>query len=334
MKQWLSKAWYRGSPLLVPLLPFSWLFRLLASRRKRQLLAAGPWHASVPVIVVGNIVAGGSGKTPLCLALARHFTGQGLAVAIVSRGYGGSRRMAPLQVTAATEPAEAGDEAVQLAQQSGCPVVVDADRVRAVRFAEGELQAQVILCDDGLQHYALGRTLEIAVIDGARGLGNQWLLPAGPLRELPVRLAGVHIVVSNGELQQPLPLVPRHLFKMALRPTQLVNLLSSERLSLHDWQGCHAGRTVHAVAGIGNPARFFTSLRETGFDIIPHAFADHHPYVPADLAFAGDDTVVMTAKDAVKCGRFARQDWWMLEVEPVLPAEFFSTLQSLLADKH
>lgn len=334
MKRWLSEAWYRGSPLLVLLLPLSWLFALLAASRKRRLLTKGPWRAQVPVIVVGNIVAGGSGKTPLCLALARHFVAQGLTVAIVSRGYGGRQRLKPLLVTATTDAAEAGDEAVLLARQTGCPVVVDADRVRAVQFVERELRVQVILCDDGLQHYALGRTLELAVVDGVRGLGNKWLLPAGPLRESPARLAGVDIVVSNGELCQPLPQAPRHLFTMTLRPVCLVNLGSNERLSLPEWQTRHAGKTVHAVAGIGNPSRFFTSLREHGFDIMPHAFADHHAFVAADFAFAGDDAVVMTAKDAVKCGQFARPQWWMLEVEPVLPAGFYTTLQRLLAGQH
>lgn len=334
MKQWLSEAWYRGSPLLALLLPLSWLFRLLAALRKRRLLAAGPWRADVPVIVVGNIVAGGSGKTPLCLAVARHFTAQGTAVAIVSRGYGGKHRDAALLVTAATDPADAGDEAVLLAQQSGCPVIVDSNRVRAVQFVEQHLQAQLVVCDDGLQHYALARTLEVAVVDGARGLGNQWLLPAGPLRESPARLASVDIVVSNGELQQPLPVQPQRLFTMTLQPVLLSNLRSNERLTLADWQARYGGKPVHAVAGIGNPARFFTSLREYGFDIIQHTFADHHAYEPADLAFAGDDAVVMTAKDAVKCGRFARHHWWTLDVEPVLPAEFYTTLQRLLADQH
>lgn len=234
-------------------------------------------------------------------------------------------------VTAGADPQLAGDEAVLLAQQSGCAVVADPNRVRAVKLAEHELQAQLILGDDGLQHYALGRTLELALVDGKRGLGNEWLLPAGPLRELPSRLRSVDIVIANGVLLQPLPVPVQHLFTLELRPTLLVNLLDGEQLTTDEWLQRHGtGTAVHAVAGIGNPGRFFASLQQLGFDIMPQAFADHHAYNADDLAFSDAAPVVMTAKDAVKCRRFARSHWWALEVEAVLPTEFYAMLQQLL----
>lgn len=331
MKRWLAEVWYRGSPLLVSLLPLSWLFGWLAANRRRRLLALGPYQASVPVIVVGNITAGGTGKTPLCCALARHFAALGRKVVIVSRGYGGSSDHYPLIVSASSDPREAGDEAVLLAQQGRCAVVVDPDRVRAVKLAESQLQAQVILSDDGLQHYALGRTLELAVVDGERGLGNQWLLPAGPLREPWERLRSVDVVITNGQLRQPLPIAARHQFTLELQPKVLVNLASNEQLTVADWQQRHGTTTVvHAVAGIGNPLRFFASLQQLGFVIMPQAFADHHAYQASDLHFADTAPVLMTTKDAVKCRRFAKSNWWALEVEAVLPMEFYATLQLLL----
>ncbi len=322
MSRWLSEAWYNGSKLVRLLLPLSWLFGLLAERRRQQLLR-NPWQASVPVIVVGNITAGGTGKTPVCLALAKYFTAQGKRVAFVSRGYGGNASQYPLLVNAGSNPAEAGDEAVLLARQSGCAVVVDPNRVRAVQFAQQQLQAQLIISDDGLQHYALARTIEIAVIDGARGLGNGLLLPAGPLREPAERLQTVDYIVINGALQQPVTLPAGKQINMQLQAGSLINLQSGERLSPQQWLQRHAPQSpVHAVAGIGNPNRFFTSLQQLGFVIMPHAFTDHHAYKAGDLAFADSAPVVMTTKDAVKCQSFVKGNWWALEVEAVLPADF------------
>lgn len=326
MKRWLSEAWYNDSFLVKLLLPLSWLFGLLAARQRRQLLR-DPWQAKVPVIVVGNITVGGTGKTPVCVALARHFTAQGKRVVLISRGYGGQSTQYPLVVTKESDPAEAGDEAVLLARHSGCAVVVDPVRVEAARFAEQQLQAEVILSDDGLQHHALARTIEIAVIDGTRGLGNQLLLPAGPLREPPARLQTVDYVIVNGPLQRPLGVPVKQQVVMQLQPGDLVNLVSGERLDAAQWlQQYGTASRIHAVAGIGNPTRFFASLRQLGFVIMPHAFDDHHTYQAEDLAFAADATVVMTTKDAVKCQRFARQHWWALEVEAVLPANFLADL--------
>ena len=331
MTRWFSEAWYNGSLLVRLLWPLSLVFGVLAQRRRQQLLR-NSWQAGVPVIVVGNITAGGTGKTPVCLALAKHFTAQGKRVVLVSRGYGGNAAHYPLIVNAESDPAAAGDEAVLLARQSGCTVVVDPDRVHAAQLAEQQLHAQLILSDDGLQHYALGRTVEIAVIDGARGLGNGLQLPAGPLREPAKRLQSVDYVIVNGPLLPPLSIPAGKQVNMRLQALGLVNLHSGERLSPQHWLERHgAQKTVHAVAGIGNPARFFTSLQQLGFVIMPHAFEDHHAFQPGDLAFANAAPVVMTAKDAVKCQGFAKNHWWALEVEAVLPKEFFESIERKLA---
>jgi tetraacyldisaccharide 4'-kinase len=302
---------------------------------KAWVLRQPRYRARVPVIVVGNVTAGGTGKTPVCLALAKYFTDKGSKVVLVSRGYGGQAERYPLLVAANTDPAVAGDEAVLLAQQSGCAVVVDPQRVRAVQYAERELQAQLIISDDGLQHHPLQGWVELAVVDGSRGLGNGLLLPAGPLREPATRLASVDAVVSTGALAQPLSAQPRQLFVAQLAANHLVNLGSGERLGIGEWQARRAGdKRVHAVAGIGNPQRFFTSLQQQGFVIMPHAFDDHHAYVADDLAFADQAPVVMTSKDAVKCRRFAQPHWWALEVEPQLPPDFFAAIETLLNGLH
>ena len=330
MKRWLAKAWYSDSIAVKLLLPFSWLFAVLTAGRHQRLVrktSAG----DVPVVVVGNIAVGGTGKTPVCLALANYFSQQGKRVVFVSRGYGGKSMHYPIVVTGDSDPAQVGDEAVMLAEQTSCAVVVDPRRDRAAGVAATRLGADLIISDDGLQHYALARTIEIAVVDGKRGLGNGCLLPAGPLREPPTRLQTVDYVVCNGSLQRPLPVTVNPTV-FHLQPEDLVNLLTGERLQPSEWQRRHVSSRIHAVAGIGNPSRFFTSLRQLGFVIIPHAFDDHHAYAPADLAFAGDDPVVMTTKDAVKCRRFARAHWWALQVTAALPKELLTDIAHRIDD--
>lgn len=328
MRQSVTQAWYEGSAWIKLLYPLSLLFGFVARRKRAGALAKGQYRASVPVIVVGNITAGGTGKTPLCLTLARYLRANGHKVALVSRGYGGKPRQTPLQVTPDTDPALSGDEALLLARDSQCPVIVDPDRVSAVRYAETHCMPTVIISDDGLQHYALGRTVEIAVIDGQRGLGNGLLLPAGPLREAPERLREVDFVVINGDLQRPLPVVLPETHTMTLQVAQMVNVLSGERFAVQSWLKQQGQNPIHAVAGIGNPPRFFTSLRQLGFVIIEHAFPDHHAFTAGDLAFDGPQPVIMTAKDAVKCRAFARGNWWSLEVEGNVPV---ALLEKLLA---
>ena len=321
--QFLQKAWYQSSRWLVLLLPLSWLFGVLSRRRRRQYFEGNRpvYHAPVPVIVVGNISVGGTGKTPLVQALCQRLTQEGFRPGIVSRGYGGKPTELPLRVKAGMPASECGDEALLLAQSTGCPVVVDPDRSAACNHLLRECPGcNVIISDDGLQHYALGRDIEIAVIDGERGLGNGCLLPAGPLREPASRLDTVDFVVVNGNSGNTFA---PHSHRMTLEPDALVHVRSGEvqPLTALD-QGWH----VHALAGIGNPGRFFTSLSALGFVIIPHVFRDHHAFRPEDLQFDDDLDIVMTGKDAVKCSRFAPPNCWYLRVEAKLQESFFTEL--------
>lgn len=269
-------------------------------------------RAGVPVIVVGNLSVGGSGKTPLVMWIAGHLHARGFSPAIVSRGYGGSAE-APREATIASDPLEVGDEPMLLARRSGCPVWVGPDRVAVI--AALRLQhpdCNVVILDDGLQHYRLARDIEIAVVD-ARGFGNGLLLPAGPLREPPSRLRSVHAVVAHdiekAELQRYAGTKP--LFAMTLQGEEAHRATDArERRSLRKF----AGQRVHAVAGIGDPARFFRYLERFGVQPVAHPFPDHHPFAAEDLEFGDDDPVVMTEKDAVKCKRFAKPHHWVLPV--------------------
>lgn len=321
MSQALASAWYRGAAWLWLLWPLALLFGLVA-RLRRELYRRGLLSSArfpVPVLVVGNITAGGTGKTPLTAALVRWLQAAGWRPAVVSRGYGG-RADYPLAVRADMSPALCGDEPLALQRRCGVPVMVDPQRARAVAALLQQDACDIVLCDDGLQHYALARDIEIAVVDGARGLGNRQLLPAGPLREPPSRLGTVDLVVVNGAAA----LWPgAHGMQLQPQPWQPVQAASSERPP-------RPPARLHAVAGIGNPARFFAALQAQGYDVIPHAFADHHAFTASDLAFGDDLPVVMTEKDAVKCQAFARAHWWQVPVEAELPAAFWQALATKL----
>jgi tetraacyldisaccharide 4'-kinase len=313
------------------------LYRFL-SQRNRAAYESGRkqvYRAGVPVIVIGNITAGGTGKTPLTLAIAKFLQAQGGHPAIITRGYKGTSAQYPLLVNATTPVNDCGDEARLLVMNTDVPVVVDPDRSRGVRFLESQFQPDVVLCDDGLQHYALARDIEIAVVDGERVFGNGMLLPAGPLREKPERLQEVDFVVVNGvqpSVQLPLP-VQSH-FSMTLSADGLVNLATgnSETFSPAEFSGKTANEnsTVHAVAGIGNPERFFNLLQAAGFVIIAHAYPDHHRFSKADIDFADGLPVIMTEKDAVKCRDFATEAHWYLKVNAQLPAVFWQALLTRL----
>lgn len=293
------------------LLPLAGLFAAVTALRRAAwrhgLLRAQ--HPGVPVIVVGNITAGGTGKTPLILWLAAFLHSQGRRPGIVSRGYG-ARRSDVREVLPDGMPQEYGDEPCLLARRAGCPVWVGSDRAAVARaLLAAHPETDVILSDDGLQHYRLARDFEIAVIDGARGLGNGWPLPAGPLREPASRLATVDAVVINGgSRNSPWPqALPMHLngdrFRNLLQPQQSVTAAHFSR------------RRVHAIAGIGNPQRFFAQLGQLGISCMPREFPDHHPYTAQDLAFADDGEIVMTEKDAVKCAPFANARHWALVID-------------------
>jgi tetraacyldisaccharide 4'-kinase len=305
---WLQNHWYRTTPLHLILVPISLVFGLLVSFRRvlyrDHILASN--QLLLPVIVVGNISVGGTGKTPLTLALAQQLITHGWHPLIVSRGYKRTFH-APQQVDPGMTALQAGDEPLMMARRKICPVWVGKDRVATARAAlEALPQCDVVLCDDGLQHYRLQRDVEIAVIDGERGSGNGWLLPAGPLREPVSRLRTVDAVVVNGGEVTP------GQYAMRLDGTVFHNLQDH---GLTATAGDFNKPGIHAVAGIGNPQRFFQHLTELGMSFTPHAFPDHHPYSASDLAFADCDAILMTEKDAVKCSAFADARYWVLRVD-------------------
>ncbi len=274
----------------------------------------------VPVIVVGNITVGGSGKTPLVIALVEHLRAQGWSPGVVSRGYG-RRSRGQVVVDAQTDAQDGGDEPVLIARRCGVSVVVDADRVAAARRVV-ELGANIVIADDGLQHYRLHRDIEIEVIDGVRRYGNARMLPAGPLREPAMRAVACDLHVVNGG--------DAHAGEWPLRLIGDTLAGSDGRSqSLDTWRG----RRVHAIAGIGNPQRFFDDLRARGLDPVQHAFADHHAYTADDFSFDEGLPIVMTEKDWVKCTAFAPADSWMLPVRAECPAGFFEDFMSRLSSK-
>lgn len=317
----LAGHWYRVSALTRALAPLSFIFGVVVAIRRLLFRASilSTERIGIPVIVVGNITAGGSGKTPAVLWIAKYLASQGWRPGIVSRGYGGrvaALREAPVAVTLGSDPKLVGDEPLLLSRRSGCPVWVGADRVAACRALRTQHpECDVLVLDDGLQHYRLGRDVEVAIVD-ARGFGNGRLFPAGPLREPVTRLASVDAVICNGEGGVAG-------YRMRLEGGEFVRFTDTGRAVQADALG--AGR-VHAVAGIGDPWRFFRHLEALGLEVIPHPFPDHHPYSAADLAFGDDLPVVMTEKDAVKCKAFAQPHFWMLPVAAEIDPAFGTLL--------
>jgi len=278
------------------------------------------------IVVVGNITAGGSGKTPLVIRLCRIFEEAGLAPGVISRGYGRKERGLRL-VSSASSPSVVGDEPLLIARRTGVPVIVAANRCDAAR-ALLKQKVNVIISDDGLQHHRLPRSVEICVIDGDRGLGNGRLIPAGPLREPPERLLSVDHVIINGELNDMPADVDVQC--MSLAPGHLKSLVEGEAWRLSQFTGC----TVNAVAGIGNPGRFFSLLQHAGIKVIEHAFPDHHVYSEVDFAAMDKNfPIMMTEKDAVKCTDLDLKNAWFLTVDAHLPHEWEeSLLQQVIKD--
>ena len=320
-------AWYRGSGWLRLLRPLSALYAFLAGRRRQRYLASPErvWQPPVPLIVVGNITLGGTGKTPMCIWLVEHLRQHGWRPGIISRGYGATVAQYPHLIDPLCDMAvQVGDEPLLLASRCGVPVVIDPDRPRAARHLLSTCEVDLIISDDGLQHYALGRQIEIVMLDAVRALGNGRCLPEGPLREPATRLQQVDFVVSTGASSDA---EGRH--AMALSPLALVNMLSGERLAIADWP---AEKDVVAVAGIGNPQRFFATLQQLGFSPETHAFADHAHYNAASFAaFDQSKSLFMTEKDAIKCAGFARANWWYLSIEACLSDAFESALLARLS---
>lgn len=321
----LQRAWYEGHPALRLLAPLELLYRRVAEARRRRYLhdEGSAYRAPVPVIVVGNITVGGTGKTPLILWLIEHCRSHGLRVGVVSRGYGATPPSLPWRVRAEDSAQQAGDEPLLIVQRTGVPLMIDPDRSRAVRLLLESESLDLILSDDGLQHYRLARDLELVLIDAARGLGNGRCLPAGPLREPSERLDSVDAVLFNGAEADS-----ASGYGFSLKPAALVELSSGRHWSLDHFP---VGQQLHAVAGIGNPQRFFTTLETLHWRPIPHAFADHAAYSPEQLKFSPDLPLVMTEKDAVKCRAFAPPGWSYLQVQAVPSAAFATWFDGQLA---
>ncbi len=308
--QWLVQSWYRRHPVRWLLWPLSKLYCVGVSLRRW----AYRWHLfksttlPVPVIVVGNLTVGGTGKTPFVIWLAQQLIQAGYTPGIISRGYGGKARHYPQAVTPDSQPELVGDEPVLMAQRTQCPVVVAPQRHLAGEYLLKMNDCNIIIADDGLQHYALHRDIEIAVIDSQRQLGNMLCLPAGPLREPPSRLSEVDFIVYNGACtgaKYTMELVLESAINLA-RPEQVVALTDFRH------------QPVHAVAAIGHPERFFHHLTQAGLNVIPHPFPDHYHFNIDNLHFDDDYPVFMTEKDAVKCYRFANEKFWCVPVSATL----------------
>lgn len=343
MEQWVNKIWYgKGAwrwPLIGLLLPLSALFVCLSSIRRwayrLKLLTAH--QPNLPVIVVGNITVGGAGKTPTVIWLCDTLKAAGYRPGVVSRGYG-RQTDELISVKPDSRPQDCGDEPLLIYRRTQCPVVVSKTRSAAADHLCSQYDVDVVICDDGLQHYALDRDIEIAVVDGSRRLGNGWRLPAGPLRESVDRLQTVDLTVVNGGSADE----DEYLMRMRVSPLQPVfssnETALQEEGSIQKRQGSElaslAGQTVHAVAGIGNPQRFFDLLRAEGIKVIEHALPDHHAFLATDLAFDDPHPIIMTEKDAVKCLDFDSSSLvkkcWYLPVSAELPQTASEQILSLL----
>ena len=323
--RWAEDIWYKDQVTGVWLAPFGFLFND-AVRFRRFLYRLGILKSHtlpVPVIIVGNITVGGTGKTPLIIWMAEFLKESGFKPGIISRGYGGQAESWPQWVTVDSDAKNTGDEALLIAKQTGCPMAVGPLREDAAKLLLSKSDCNVILSDDGLQHYALNRTIEIAVIDGERRFGNGYCLPAGPLREPIERLQRVDLVVVNGQEAE------ENQFTMQLVGNTLINLVTGEQKSLDELKGVEC----HALAGIGNPERFFEVLTSAGLIFESQSFPDHYQFQNHDIQYSDNKPVLMTEKDAVKCSAFAGIKHWYLPVKAVPETGFTEQLLNLLKRK-
>ncbi len=315
----LNRIWYRHSIFSYMLLPLSWLFQLIIIIRRwlYRLQIKKVNCFSVPVIVIGNITIGGTGKTPFVIWLANLLSQQGYKPGIVSRGYKVKNITKPRLITTNSSVTEAGDEPLIIARHTNCPVVITPNRSKAIELLINQHNCNIIISDDGLQHYAMARNIEIVVVDGQRQFGNGWLLPAGPLREPISRLKSVDFVVYNT-------------VNMHLKPaTSLIAVNdNNRRLKITEL----AGKKVHAVAGIGNPQRFFASLCQLGLQIIEHPFPDHYNFKKNDIDLDENSIIIMTEKDAVKCVDIADERHWFLPVTAELEKNLANKILSRITD--
>ena len=316
-QQFFEDLWYNSPPWwLWFLLPLQWLLRLVVWLRRAlyhtHLLKS--YHAGVPTIVIGNINVGGTGKTPLAIYLLKLLQQEGYKPGLVTRGYGGQSDTYPLRVTDNSNPQQVGDEPFLIYLNTKAMIAVDPNRSRAAKLLVKE-GCDILLCDDGLQHYALQRDIEIAVVDSQRMFGNQWLLPMGPLREPVSRLKQCDLQVYNGKT-------------MLLQPKPIKNVVSWSIISQQQ-QALLKSKNLNAVAAIGNPQRFFNTIKALGYRVIEKTFPDHHQFTKDDFV-DGDGPVIMTEKDAVKCREVAKEHFYFLPVEAELDKEITQKLLTLI----
>ena len=314
-------SWYKKSLWLYLLYPFSLIFSYLTSLRRKRFLTnkITSFKSEVPIVVVGNLTIGGTGKTPLVKYIVTELKNKGYKPGIVSRGYGGKFKET-LQVTSETPVKHTGDEA-QILAKLDVPFYIDKNRVRAVKKLSKNHDCDVIISDDGLQHYKMGRQVEIAVIDGKRRFGNNLTFPAGPLRESSKRIDTVDFIVNNSGPTE------EGEYLMNISPTKFVHLKSGKSYSIENWP---MHKQVHAVAGLGNPGRFFDLLDKLGFDIIRHPFPDHHNFLSSDIFYLDHLPIVMTEKDASKCKDFDNNKIWYLKIDADLNNKFIDNLDKKL----
>jgi tetraacyldisaccharide 4'-kinase len=316
----LDRIWYRSNLLCWLLWPLSQVYKFIvfvkAFLYKHNFFNIE--YFDVPVIVVGNITVGGTGKTPFCIALCDYLQQQGLSPGLVSRGYGGRAKSWPQVVSADSDPLMVGDEPILLVERTGCPMVVGPDRAAAVKRLLNEFGCDIVISDDGLQHYGMGRDIEIVIIDHSRGLGNGLCLPAGPLRESDSRLKKVDFVIKNGSSQ--------------------MQISSGEPYAINDGS-CKlkvsntVNKSVCAMAAIGNPKRFFDSLEAQGFEFQTKVFRDHHYYTREDLQDIDADIIIMTEKDAVKCRRFNDDRCYVLPIDASVSTDLLGAMLAAVRKK-
>ena len=320
---YLIDAWYKKSAWLYLLSPLTFIFSALVRWRKNSYLKnpSKVWNSEIPIVVVGNISMGGTGKTPLVKHIASALKERGYKPGLVSRGYGG-KFSGTLEVNAETTFKQTGDEA-QLLAKLKIPFFIDKDRSRAARTLQEKHDCDVIISDDGLQHYKMDRKVEIAVIDGARRLGNGLAFPAGPLREPKSRLKEVDFIVNNGGPTEADEIL------MTLNPAKFIHLNSGKQYTVDNWP---MHKQVHAVAGVGNPNRFFDLLSRLGFEFDKNPFPDHHKYNKRDLYYLDHLPILMTEKDASKCKHFNNSKIWYLSIEAKIESQFIDRLEDKLND--
>ena len=336
LQQCLERVWYDdkgnsiGSFLLLPLSALYCAANAYQRKSQLKVLKQNPPDINVPIIVVGNITVGGTGKTPVTVYVANLLKKSGYKPAIITRGYGGKDQSWPQKVTATSDAEKVGDEAVLIATRTSMPVYAGANRLDSIRQLLADTDCNVIVSDDGMQHYKMPRDIQIAVIDGERGFGNGHCIPAGPLREKLDRLDNCDLMVVNGiPVTDTERLEQVHL--MSLSGDNIINLKTAEERRLEDY----SGKTVQAITGIGNPNRFYTTLESKGLLVNKNSFPDHYAFTRDDLLFENQSTVIMTEKDAVKCKHLIgdASNYWYLPITAELPQEFNQKLLALLKGK-